>query len=47
MIDVVTCCFDMFGTCCCHCFVTNGLVTIYYDINVLADVMPSGNVPLL
>ena len=27
-------------------FVTDGIVTIYYDVDVLADVMPGGNVPL-
>ena len=46
MVDIVTCCFDMFGRCYCHVFVTDGIVTIYYDVDVLADIIAGGNVPL-
>ena len=46
MVDIVTCHFNMFGRCYCHCFCEDGIVTIYYDADVLADVMPGGNVPL-
>ena len=39
---VLTCLADVISI----VFVTDGIVTIYYDVDVLADVMPGGNVPM-
>ena len=47
MVYIMTCCFDMFGRCYCHCFCDWWHCHILIsDVDILADVVPSGNVPL-
>ena len=47
MVYIMTCCFDMFGGCYCHCFCDWWYCHILIsDVDILADVVPSGNVPL-